>query len=98
MTLRQNKRQPPEIEARGDSPTVGSVLSIIDDAAERRAFAQWLNGEPTQTLAETLGLSSLSLPEQRQEVKRFRERIVNHLRRRFSGRHSWRDATRVDDP
>jgi hypothetical protein len=62
---------------------VRSAIAETSSPAERRAFLQWLTGDPTATIAETLGLAHLSKSQRALEVKRFRERILKRLRRRL---------------
>jgi hypothetical protein len=49
---------------------------------ERKAAALWLDGERrTARLAEALGLSGLSMADQRLEVKRFKDRLLKRVAR-----------------
>ncbi len=57
------------------------VLELARGRAERRALLMWLNGDSrTDRLATALGVQG-SLLEQRQAVKRFKDRIVKRVRR-----------------
>jgi hypothetical protein len=61
------------------------ILAIATDRLERRAIVLWLNGgSTTEELAAALKLSHLPIPEQRKEVKRFKDRIVARCRRHIS--------------
>lgn len=49
---------------------------------ERQALRLWLAGESrTEVFASALGLSELSLGEQRSELKRFKDRVLRRLKR-----------------
>ena len=60
------------------------VLALVDEGPERTAFAQWLHGErSTERLAATLGIAHCPALEQRREVKRFKDRVINRVLRHF---------------
>lgn len=58
----------------------GRTLESAATIAERQATTLWLNGERrTARLAEALGLSVLSMADQRVEVKRFKDRLLKRV-------------------
>jgi RNA polymerase sigma-70 factor (ECF subfamily) len=58
------------------------ILEVANTAIEREALVCWLSGQRrTSPLARALSLGELSQPEQRREVKRFKDRILKRVAR-----------------
>jgi DNA-directed RNA polymerase specialized sigma24 family protein len=58
------------------------IDEFVHNDAERQAARLWLQGERhTRPLADILGLSSLSRSQAQREVKRFKDRLRQGLRR-----------------
>lgn len=58
------------------------ILEAADGDGERQALLRWLDGERrTAPLASALGLTALSLLDQRREVKRFKDRVLKRIAR-----------------
>jgi hypothetical protein len=66
-----------------DHSACGDRLAVLAKGeAERVALHLWVNGERhSEALARALGVSTLSVQAQRQEVKRFKDRISKRARR-----------------
>ncbi len=60
----------------------GWLQRVVPDPVERKVVYLMVEGERrTEAFAEVLGLQNLPLPEQRQRVKRVKDRLVKRLRR-----------------
>lgn len=60
------------------------ILALVNNASERAALQDWLDGErDSARLAITLGLSHLTPMQQQREVKRFKDRVLKRLSRHY---------------
>ncbi len=67
------------------------IAATSPNSAERGAMKLWLNGErSTAAFAKALGFVNLSAAQQRAQVKRFKDRVIKRLTRRFGPRHTAR--------
>ena len=58
------------------------ILAVTNVGPERAAVRRWLNGDQSSDgIAATLGLVNLNSRQRREEVKRFKDRILKRLKR-----------------
>jgi hypothetical protein len=60
------------------------VLSVATDESEHAAIAEWLDGDgSTASVAAAMRLTDLPAKDQREAVKRFKDRIVKRIKRKI---------------